>query len=850
MPPPPTTYSLENAPRIPEPLRRLEDMASNLMYSWERRIRGLFWRLDEHLWMACSNNPKVFLRRVAQKKLDDAAQDSDFLQEYHAALAAYDIYMSSKRAAGDGAPLDPNTDLIAYFSAEYGLHESLPVYSGGLGILAGDHCKAASDMRVPLVAVGLLYHQGYFTQQIDEQGQQRALYIPVTADDLPVTPVRDANGQELRVGVPIGEQTVQARVWQAQVGHIRLVLLDTELPENPPELRGLTHQLYGGGPEMRIRQEVVLGIGGVRALRAMGLAPGAWHINEGHPAFLVLERIREQVAAGLDFDAALEGVAAGTVFTTHTPVAAGHDRFPHALMHAVLGPYLKSLGAKEAQVLALGAEPQPELFNMTALALRGSRYANGVSAIHGRVASEMESYVWPQLAPSDNPLRSITNGVHLHSFLARIWALAFHETLREWTKHLTDRPYWSVLDEIPYHRFVSIRQRLKRDLLASLHERVRRQHRRNGTSEATIARVTAHISDPNSPVLVIGSARRFATYKRATLLLRDRARLARLLNDPQRPAVLVYAGKAHPHDGPGQALIRELYAASMQPDLIGRLIVIEGYDLHFARNLIQGCDVWLNTPEYPLEACGTSGMKAAINGVVNVSVLDGWWPEGYDGSNGYAVTPIGPQHDANVRAEEEARQVLDILEMQVVPTYYGPQNKGYSEDWIRISRNAMKTLIPRFNAERMLQDYLDLAYIPAIRNGRRLSENRGAGGAELARWKRKILQHWDGVKVALSQPAPPLVRTGERLKMQVEVHLAGLEPGDVAVECVIGRPDTFGGFTSELAVRFSPGERHDGRAVYQLDVDPLPGLQHYRVRAYPSHPLQSHPFETGRMIWL
>ncbi len=847
---PPSTFTLEHTPRIPEKLKRLEELASNLMYSWERRIRALFWRLDESLWNSCSNNPKVFLRRVAQNRLDEAAEDPDFLQEYHAALAAYDIYMATAPTLCRLDQLDPKCDLIAYFCAEYGLHESLPVYSGGLGILAGDHCKAASDLRVPLVAVGLLYHQGYFTQQIDAQGQQHALYLPVTADDLPITLARDASGQELRARVPLGEAEVQVRVWQAQVGHIRLVLLDCDLPENTPDQRGLTHQLYGGGPELRIRQEIVLGIGGVRALRAMGLAPTVWHINEGHPAFLVLERIREQLTQGHDFDTALENVAAGTVFTTHTPVPAGHDRFPHPLMHAVLGPYLKSFGAREAQALALGEEPQSGIFNMTALALRGSRFANGVSKIHGRVASEMESYVWPQIKPVDNPMRSITNGVHLYSFLARVWALAFHDSFREWTKHLTDKPYWSVIDEIPYHRFVAIRQRLKRDLLANLCERVRRQHRRIGTSEATLARITRHIRNTDSTELVLGFARRFSTYKRATLLLRDRARLVQFLNDPKYPAVLIYAGKAHPQDEPGQALIRELYTASLQPDLIGRLIVMEGYDLHFARNLIQGCDVWLNTPEYPLEACGTSGMKAAINGAVNVSVLDGWWPEGFDGSNGFAITPMGPQHDPGLRADEEARQLMDILETQVAPLYYGPQGKGWSEDWVRLCKNTMRTLIPRFNAERMMQDYLDLAYGPAMKQARRLSENRSAGAAELAHWKRNIRTRWDGVRLSLAQPAPTVVRQGERLHLQVLAHLNGLAPQDIALECILGRNDPSEGFASQLAVRFTPGAARDDSAVYELDLEPLPGLQHFRVRAYPAHPLQTHPFELGRMLWL
>ncbi|MDD3762040.1 MAG: alpha-glucan family phosphorylase [Nevskiales bacterium] len=846
----PSTFTLELQPRLPEALSRLQDLASNLMYSWDRRIRGLFWRLDADLWQRCGNNPKVFLRQVAQAKLDAAAVDPDFLYEYHGALSAFDIYSSTRPGDELRELLDPDHDLIAYFCAEYGLHESLPVYSGGLGILAGDHCKSASDLCVPLVAVGLFYHQGYFTQQIDAHGQQHALYLPVTSDDLPIRKVLDADGQELRVDAPIGDRTVHLRIWQADVGHVRLILLDCDVPENPPELQQITYQLYGGGQDMRIQQELVLGVGGVRALRAMGLQPTAWHINEGHAAFSIVERMREQIANGIDFDAAAECVASGTVFTTHTVVPAGHDRFPHDLVLHFLGPLIRELKVDPARFLALGAEPSAGVFNMTALALRGARFVNGVSQIHGLIVSEAESYIWPQIAPGENPMNAITNGIHLHTFMARLWVQLLHDHFPEWTKHLLDRSYWNAIDQIPYHRFVAVRQQLKRDLLIDVHERLCEQHRRNGTPEAVIGRITRFVQESNTNAVVVGFARRFATYKRATLILRDRERIARLLNDPQRPMLMIFAGKAHPRDEPGQALIRELYAASMEDDLIGRLIVVEGYDLHFSRNLVQGCDVWLNTPEYPMEACGTSGMKAGINGVVNVSVLDGWWPEGYTGDNGFAVKPVGSHFDPAARAAQEGKQLMDILESQVIPKYFGPENVGWSEAWVRLAKNSMKTIIPHFNGERMMQDYLRTAYGPAIARARALSQDGHCGAIELATWKRKLEQAWGGVKLQLAEPPPSSLYSDQRLRLRIDAQLNGLAPEDLAIECVLGRKIPFDGFEPLLALRFNPGTLLDGHASYELELDPLPGLQHIRIRAYPHHPMMTHPFETGHMVWL
>ncbi len=854
------TFKLELRPRIPEKLRRLEELASNLVYSWDREIRGLFWRLDRQLWLDCGNNPKRFLRRVPQERLDSVAKGRDFMEDYNRALSSFDSYMTlGPRPEIDGL-LDRSSDLIAYFCAEFGLHESLPIYSGGLGILAGDHCKAASDVGLPFVAVGLLYRQGYFDQTIDGAGRQQAHAHISDFDDLPIQLCRDAHNAEVRVGVEVAERTVQLRVWRASIGHVRLYLLDSDVTENVEADRGITRQLYGGDSDTRIQQEIVLGIGGVRALRALGHSPNAFHMNEGHAAFMALERIREQVAAGVDFDTALELVAGGNIFTTHTPVPAGHDRFSHDQMRWFLQKLLPALGCEESKVLALGSGvgAAGEQFNMTTLALRASRFHNGVSRIHGGVASRMERELWPDLAPEENPIGYVTNGVHLHTFLARAWSQLFHDSFRGWRNEILDPAYWSRIDTIPYERFVSIRHQLKRDLLQDVDERMQRQMRRNGVPAAVIARATAQVSKNDSRTLVIGFARRFATYKRATLILTDEARLARILNDPERPAIIIFAGKAHPRDEPGQAIIQRLHQTSMKPEFIGRLIVLEGYDMLLARNLVQGCDVWLNNPEYPLEASGTSGEKAGINGVVNVSVLDGWWDEGYDGSNGFAVKPVDPAYWSDLpaeaallhRDEEEARQLLDIVEHQVVPLYYGADGKGYAPEWVQISKNSMESLIPRYNSARMVMDYLRQAYAPAVRQTRKLGEAGGAAARELAAWKKVVRSRWKGVRLELAQEPAPKLPHGDRLVLEVGARLNSLSIQDVLIECVLGRGEGEA-FRVEQILPFAPQEGAAGETVrYRLELTPLSGLQHYRIRIRPVHAAMSHPLELGLCTWL
>jgi starch phosphorylase len=764
-------------------------MANDLMYSWDRPIRSLFHRLDKELWEHCGHNPKAFLRRVSQRRLNEALADRSYMEDYRRVTSAYDSYREHSGHPELTELFDPKEDLIAYFCLEFGFHESFPIYSGGLGILAGDHCKAASDLGLPFVAIGLLYHAGYFTQTIDGHGHQQVTHTRSHPHDLPVVPTLTESGQHLTLEIEFPGRMLKVRVWTAQAGHIKLYLLDTNIPDNSEHDRNITHQLYGGDREMRLQQELVLGVGGVRALRALGLRPTVWHINEGHAAFQLLERCAFRMREGMDFNSAMELVAAGTVFTTHTPVSAGHDIFDMQLVARYLSKMTESLGLDFEQLYALGLNAG-DGFNMTCLALRCSRFHNGVSRIHGQVASEMEAGIWPQIPHRENPIRHVTNGVHLQTFLAREWASLFDLRFDDWHNELLNEAYWERLEEIPDYHYWSIHKGLKQQLLQQVHDLVINQQRRNGTSEAIVRRMVRHVDGSDSDILVMGFARRFATYKRAGMLFADPDRLARLLNDPERPAVIVFAGKAHPHDHPGQQLIKLIHDFSMHPDFIGKIILLEGYDMALARHMVTGVDVWINTPEYPLEASGTSGQKAGLNGAVNLSVLDGWWAEGYNGSNGWGITPRDSRFDHEARHQEEANDLLNIIEHELIPAYYRRNGGGYSDDWVKLSKASMKSTIPRFNAQRMLMDYVKNFYAPAKEQRRKLEANGAQLARSMADWKQRVRDAWPGVEIQLMLQPPAHLYHDEKIVLKVRAKLNGLQAGDVKLECLLGRETT------------------------------------------------------------
>lgn len=846
-----TEFRLEARPYLPEALERLDELANDLFYSWDNGVRSLFARIDLQLWQKVEHNPKLFLRRVAQESLDEAAEDRAFLGEYRRVLSSYDAYLEAAPVSEVADKLNPGEALVAYFCAEFGFHESFPIYSGGLGILAGDHCKAASDLGLPFVAVGLLYQQGYFIQTIDPQGHQVARYHSHSSDELPISPVVVA-GERLKVTVPFPGRIVTACVWEARVGHIRLYLLDTHTEENSTEDQELTLQLYGGDESTRIGQEMLLGIGGTRVIQALGLKPTVWHINEGHAAFQILERCRVKMSKGLEFEPALEAVAGATLFTTHTPVPAGHDIFSRNLMQHAMGDYLNDSGLNFDKVFHLGGKNGGDSFNMTSLGLRGSRFHNGVSRIHGSVASEMEGAIWPQIPPAENPVGYITNGVHVPTFLAPEWESLFDIQAPSWKSELRSPGFWEFVDNIPDYHYWSVHKALKQQMAEFVVDRLGRQHKRNGTGHSVTERMTRQLISPEKDTLVIGFARRFATYKRATLIFSDLQRLESILTNPDRPVVLVFAGKAHPKDKPGQHLIKVIHDLSMNPAFMGHIILLENYDQAMARRMLSGVDVWLNNPEYPKEASGTSGEKAALNGALNLSVLDGWWGEGYDGSNGWAITPRDTQLDHEFRNEEEARDLLDLIEFEVVPLYYDRAALGYSSGWVKRSKNSMKTITPRFNSQRMVMDYVDQYYCKATEQGRKLSENNGELAVQLAAWKQRVHHAWPGVSLNICGCVESQCGNDETVEIRVEAELNGLGATDVRVECLI-EPRCTGTHESPgsgLVLLDSESER-DGKTVYSARVSPpYPGLQSLKLRMYPYHDALTHPLEMGAMLWV
>jgi starch phosphorylase len=852
--PPGTRYFLEVNPRIPKRLARLEELAHNLWYSWDRPTRALFAKLNPPLWDAVGHSPKAMLKRIDEQRLIDAATDPAFLDSLTRVMAAFDAYHAEPPFRQNAGGVQ-REDLVAYFCAEFGIHESLPIYSGGLGILAGDHCKAASDFQLPFVAVGLMYRQGYFTQTIDGDGRQRAEYYDSDFEDLPIEAVRRKDGAELTVELALPGRKLLVKVWQARIGHVSLYLLDTDLPENAERERDIVHRLYGGDRTTRLEQEIVLGVGGMRAIAALGFKPTVWHINEGHAAFLVLERVRALVAEGLALEAAIEVVASNTVFTTHTPVPAGHDQFADA----TVVPYLKSLfgelGAPD-KVAALARPPAGGDFNMTALAIRGSRHHNGVSRIHGGVSQDLLKDFWPQVSPEENPVGYITNGVHVPTFLAPEWSEVLDRFLGVGWMHRLGYPgIWEKIRDIPDHIFWSVRQDIKARMLHMVRHRLKIQHARNHGSESHLERLLRY-ADPAKPhVLTIGFGRRFATYKRATLLFNDMERLKRIVSDRERPVLFLFSGKAHPADEPGQDLIRAIAQMSQAPDFEGRILFLEGYDLHLARRLVAGVDVWLNNPVHPLEASGTSGMKAGMNGVLNLSILDGWWDEGYDGDNGFAIKPASPELEAHRRDREEARTLYEILQDRVVPLYYqrpnSGANAGYSPEWIRVAKRSMASLLPRYDASRMLGEYVSKYYLPASRQGRKYADQGYEGAKTVAQWKARVRAAWDGVAARRLDTPKTRIQFGDSLPVEIAVRLNGLSPADVCVELLLARGMREAPMVQHSHELTQEGSPEGGEHRYRIDLKPgLAGRLDYRIRVFPRHELLTHRFELGLACWV
>jgi starch phosphorylase len=698
---------------LPRRINRLGELAYNLWWTWNPLAQRLFNRIDNELWERLNHNPLLFLRNVGRVEINAAAQNQIYLELYDRVFLDFDKYLKASDTWCTRTYKDQCKQTLAYFSMEFGLHEMIPIYSGGLGVLAGDHLKEASDLGLPLVGMGLMYGEGYFTQRISEDGWQEAVNNPLNFDNLPVQPVLDKDGELLKISVNFPDRSVTACIWELRVGRIPLYLLDTELDENTPNDRKLTARLYWSDIDLRIAQEILLGVGGVHALRVMGYDPSVWHMNEGHAAFLTLERARELMAGGMSFEKAIQKTKANNVFTTHTPVPAGNDEFPRWLIDKNLSNYWGELGISRDQFVDLARSKQAwgETFSMPILALRFSEGRNAVSELHGRVSRRMWQFLWPEEEVEDVPIISITNGVHTPTWLARRMSVLFDKHLGEdWLENLDKPSTWDNIDSIPDAELWAVRVHLKRKLAFYALERTR-QRWTKGDYHPVQAIAAGAMLDPY--VLTIGFCRRFATYKRANLIFNDLERLLALINQPNRPLQIIFSGKAHPADEPGKMLIQEVYRVVKSAENGGRMVFLEDYDINLARYLVQGVDVWMNNPRRPNEASGTSGMKAAMNGVLNFSVLDGWWREAYNGSNGWAIGEDADL-DAEIQDESDVASLYEVLEKEIIPLYYtGRNSENIPINWVAKIKESMRTITPRFSTRRMVKEYVDRLYLPA-----------------------------------------------------------------------------------------------------------------------------------------
>ena len=781
-------------PQLPKSINRLDEMANNLWWSWNTEYLRLLKKMDRDLWENVQKNPVKFLKRVTQEKLEKAANDNSFVKEYEKILKNYEDYMNSKDTWFNKKYPENKNDLIAYFSAEYGLDETIPIYSGGLGILSGDHLKSASDLGIPLVGVGLLYKQGYFNQKIESYGIQKSEYNSLELEDMPILPVKNSENQDLLINVKFEKRDVYLKVWKINVGRVSLYLMDSDIEQNAPEDREVTLKLYGGDQDMRIRQEIVLGMAGTKLLKELGLNPTIYHMNEGHSAFLILELMKNTIEEKqVSFEIAKDIVGSKTVFTTHTPVPAGNDIFPIALMEKYFKDFWPSLTIEKEEFLKLGMKPTDVLepgFNMGIFALKIAGKKNGVSKLHGEVSRELFGDVWPNIAANESPITYVTNGIHTCSWLA--------QNLKElYNKYLTSptTPYWQdkiYLDEtwkkiknIPNNELWNAHLERKEKLIEHIRENTTNRLRRAGVSYEEIKEITNSISSND---LIIGFARRFATYKRATLIFNDLERITEILNDKERPVKLVFAGKAHPADKEGQDLIKYIHEISMKPQFRGKVFLLENYNIAMSRYLISGVDVWLNNPRRPMEASGTSGQKASVNGVINFSVLDGWWAEGYDQTNGWI---IGTEAEYNTYSEQDiadSSSIYKTLETKIIPTFFNKTGENnYSEEWMEIMKQSILTTGGKYSTARMLVDYTNNLYIPLINLYNNYFSNL-ENAASFSHWKHQIKANWENITIEqFENPENIKIDAGEQIEVSCKVTLPNIEKEDVRVEVYCGK---------------------------------------------------------------
>ena len=842
-------------PQLPKSIERLGEITENLWWSWNTEFLKIFKEIDIDLWEKCDKNPVKFLKQVEQEKLEKAAVNPEILRIYKTNVDNFENYMKSKNTWFSRTYPENKDNVIAYFSAEYGLDETIPIYSGGLGILSGDHLKSASDLGIPLVAIGLFYKNGYFNQVIDRFGNQLTEYHDIDLDNLPIKPLKDQNGENVIINVKMAKEKVYFKVWKICVGRVNLYLLDTDIEENKEENRNITLRLYGGDQEMRIKQEMILGIGGVRLLQELNIKPTVYHMNEGHSSFLVLEAIKNVIKEKeVAFNIAKDIISARTVFTTHTPVPAGNDIFQTSLVEKYFDGYWKELGISKEEFMELGMKPKETnktTFNMGILALKIAGKKNGVSKLHGEVSRELFSEVWPDIAPQESPITYITNGIHTCTWLAPNLKELYNKYLEPyWQDKIHLNETWKKIDRIPDEELWKEHQFRKEKLLKLVKNNITARLKKNGTHYDQIKDITAHL---NPEALTIGFARRFATYKRATLIFRDLERLTQILNDSQRPVQIIFAGKAHPADKDGQDLIKYIHEVSMMPQFKGKIILLENYNMNVARHLVQGVDVWLNNPRRPMEASGTSGEKASVNGVVNFSILDGWWAEGYNTKNGWAIGTNEEYYSYEEQDLTDSEDIYRILEDKIIPTYYRKDANGVSKEWVQYMKNSITSTGGEYSTARMLVDYTEKLYMPLC-NLTNNYFNYLDKVTEFNHIKENLMTNWNDIKITQTNNVDNItVDAGDKIQVKCNVKLPNIEKENVQVECYYGKILDNGIVEN---VRIIPmtleSENNDEKSYeYKAEIEMKTGGSYgYTFRVMPKHEMLLDPANLNLVKWI
>ncbi|MEE4214469.1 MAG: alpha-glucan family phosphorylase [Bacteroidales bacterium] len=831
---------------LPERLSVLKELSCNMWWSWNHEAQNVFRRIDPSLWEETDHNPCQLLERVDYKRLKVLAEDEEYIADLENVYSEYRTYMDR--------PYSENTPLVAYFSMEFGIHHSLKTYSGGLGVLAGDYLKEASDSNYNIVGVGLLYRFGYFRQQIGPKGQQMAISEAEDFSQLAVSPVEDEEGKQMKISLVWPGRTVKARIWEAKVGKVRLLLLDTDFDENSNEDRQVTHHLYGGDHENRLKQELLLGIGGIRALRTLGIKPDIYHSNEGHSAFIGLERMRYLMEKRhLTFEEGLEAIRASTLFTTHTPVPAGHDSFDEGLLRKYIPHYPERLKITWERLISLGRayNDTSGKFNMSYLAARMSQEINGVSKLHGEVSRRMLNVLWPGYLEEELFIGHVTNGVHYPTWLNKQWKKLYRELTGEKNFDQTDKSRWEIIYSVPDKDIYEIKTLLKQNLFEWIRKRIQTEMMNKRVSPRRLINISNHL---NPDALTIGFARRFATYKRATLLFKDLDRLNEIINDPDKPVQFIFAGKAHPHDGGGQSLIERIIEVSHMPQFEGKIIFLENYDMEMSKQLISGVDIWLNTPTRPLEASGTSGEKAVMNGTIHFSVLDGWWVEGYRAYAGFALPLKRTFANQELQDDVDAETIYNMLEYEIIPAYYDRDDHGVPVEWISYIKNSMVQVAPQFTMKRMIDDYYESYYMRLWERSKLLKENNYARAIALSAWKRWMENEWDKLEIltySFEKPGENIYKAGVTYKGEVMLNVNGIPPENVGVEFIITQMTQSGDyqFISKYDLEYISSK--NGRSLYRLEMVPeKAGTFFYGLRLYPKNDDLPHRQDFYLLKWI